>query len=305
MNSNRFLFIFSLFASTALYADPACENLSSDKQPEKQKCSYRHIISHVETSGSTSSVDNDAKEELIQQHFSNGVFFTRDDIIALTGLDTNAAAALLERLTGYGRIIKIGHSHNVSYRLATTQEIEERQISIDEAVAQITPISDLEQAIIEHPLWLENIAYGVPRPGHPEGAIIFHIHDVLDNVESKYANSPYYEELRLITLIHDSFKGLVDRTKPKVNGNNHADYAAQFAHHLDLPSNIIEIIRYHDEVYFSQRSNDIERLHRLIDRFEADLDLYTAFFICDTETGDKDTSRIQWFQEQIHDYLGK
>ena len=69
---------------------------------------------------------------------------------------------------------------------------------------------DLEEQIAKQPEWLEGLEYGRPRHGHPEGKIKFHIAAVLNNVERFYGDSPDRNRLRLITLVHDTFKFRVD-----------------------------------------------------------------------------------------------
>ncbi len=64
----------------------------------------------------------------------------------------------------------------------------------------------LEDKIVRDPEFQDGLSYGKPRPGHPEGAVRFHIVEVLKNVEEFYGDSPHRMYLRLISNIHDTFK---------------------------------------------------------------------------------------------------
>lgn len=89
-----------------------------------------------------------------------------------------------------------------------------------------TPI---EQAICDDPQFQRGIIYGKPRRGHPEGTVGSHIGEVLSNVQRFYGDSPMRPKLRLIAIVHDSFKEFVDRSKPKDGENHHGMIARRFA----------------------------------------------------------------------------
>ena len=61
-------------------------------------------------------------------------------------------------------------------------------------------IDDRERRIAENPEFLAGVEHGAPRPGHPEGAVKWHIADVLANIKRWYAGTPQYGALRLIAL---------------------------------------------------------------------------------------------------------
>ena len=98
----------------------------------------------------------------------------------------------------------------------------------------IKPESELEEAIINDVEFIDGASYGKPRHGHPEGEIIYHIKDVLNNVD-RFAGSNR-ADLRLIAIIHDTFKYKVDRDKPKVGNNHHGKIARDFAEEFGLSS---------------------------------------------------------------------
>jgi hypothetical protein len=64
------------------------------------------------------------------------------------------------------------------------------------------------------PRWRRGVAWGTPRSGHPEGAVIHHIVAVLENVDRVALDDGDRARLRLIALVHDTFKCDVDRSRP-------------------------------------------------------------------------------------------
>jgi hypothetical protein len=168
--------------------------------------------------------------------------------------------------------------------------------------------SGLEVQIMENPHWQEGLFFGKPRYGHPEGKIINHIHEVLENVESLRfkISDESYEKLRLVTLIHDTFKHKVDENLPKTGKNHHALIAREFAEQYITDSSVLEIIELHDEAYHAWRALKIQqnvsksekKLEELLERLGNNLDLFYWFFVCDTQTGDKTQEPLRWFEEK-------
>ena len=75
----------------------------------------------------------------------------------------------------------------------------------------IKPKNTLEEKIIRDQEFIDGVNWGKPRKGHPEGTVLAHIQEVLANVD-KYGNGMTEDPLRIITLIHDTFKYKVDRS---------------------------------------------------------------------------------------------
>jgi hypothetical protein len=170
----------------------------------------------------------------------------------------------------------------------------------------IKPESDLELKIIIDPQFEEGAVWGKPRSGHPEGAVIHHIGHVLANVD-KYCTADNRAYLRLITIIHDTFKNKVDDSKPRSGENHHAMIARRFAEKYITDEKLLDIIELHDEAYNAWCKGDRdkkwskaeERAWTLIKRLGDSLELYTTFYRCDNETGDKDPENFKWFQNFI------
>lgn len=175
----------------------------------------------------------------------------------------------------------------------------------DVAIEALIPENEIEKNVVSSPDWIEGARWGVPRKGHPEGAIIYHIHEVLKNVDTLYGDSPMRENLRIITIIHDTFKYKVNQSLPSKGENQHGMIARRFAeNHLTDPM-ILEIIQRHDDAYFAWRfgaeQGDWDKAYRsaceLIDILGDHLELFIAFYECDNKTGDKTSDDVEWFKE--------
>jgi len=171
----------------------------------------------------------------------------------------------------------------------------------------VKPETSLEKIIVNDLEWIEGALWGMVRQGHPEGKVIFHIREVLDNIEKLNSNKETREKLRILALIHDTFKYKVDITKPRVGNNNHAVIARQFAEKLDLEKPLLDIIEFHDEAFNCWRKgNDtgnwnkaMARLEKLLLRIKGIEDLYYLFFKCDNNTGDKQPDSFLWFEKKL------
>ena len=162
----------------------------------------------------------------------------------------------------------------------------------------------LERRIAADPGWRRGVEFGEPRPGHPEGAGKWHIADVLENIDRLHGGSPLRESLRLIALVHDSFKHEVDESRSRSGENHHAMRARRFAARYVPDPVLLEIIELHDEAYNAWQKGHRdgrwdkaeERARRLLDRLGDAVALYLAFFACDNATGDKRPDSYEWFR---------
>jgi hypothetical protein len=60
--------------------------------------------------------------------------------------------------------------------------------------------TDLEKSIAADPEWQEGVVWGKPRSGHLEGPIMYHIADVLKNIDHQCPSEQERNKLRLIAL---------------------------------------------------------------------------------------------------------
>ena len=113
--------------------------------------------------------------------------------------------------------------------------------------------TDLERTIAADPAWQQGVIWGKPRYGHLEGAVQFHIADVLANIDRQQPLPDDRTKLRLIALVHDTFKYRVNELKPKMGNNHHAHIARLFAEKYIHDPVILDLIELHDEAYNSWR----------------------------------------------------
>lgn len=198
------------------------------------------------------------------------------------------------------------------YKKQYEQISDHRHPEACEMVADIIkPETSLEKIIIEQSDWLEGAFWGEPRTGHPEGKVIFHIREVLDNVDKITSNSKLRSQLRLVSIIHDNFKHLEETVRPRQDWTkHHAVFAKKFAQNYINEPQILNVIELHDEAYYAwhlnrkypETNHSSLRLNRLFERLGADnKQLYYLFFKCDTFTGDKTQHPVIWFEEHISD----
>lgn len=182
-------------------------------------------------------------------------------------------------------------------------ELLERQDLISDL---IQPETALEKIILQDKSFQEGLFWGKPRRGHPEGKVIFHIREVLGNVEKVVEDDVMRQQLRLITIIHDTFKFQEDTSYPRDWDKHHALLARNFAERFIDDDTILDIIELHDEAYYCWRWENRyfrpeiakRRKQNLLDRIgEENMQLYYLFFKCDTQTGDKTQEPVAWFEK--------
>ena len=105
----------------------------------------------------------------------------------------------------------------------------------------VKPENGIEVAIVSHADFIEGASYGKPRSGHPEGKVIYHVKEVLENIDKFYADDDKRTELRLIALVHDTFKHKVDQRKPKVGENHHGTIARVFTQEFTHDAGVLKI----------------------------------------------------------------
>jgi hypothetical protein len=165
----------------------------------------------------------------------------------------------------------------------------------------------LERAIAADPAWRAGIAWGSPRPGHPEGQVLFHIRDVLANIDRFFDKAADRPRLRLIALLHDTFKYQAVAAAHQLPRPAHGLLARAFAEQYIGDTGVLEVIELHDEAYkiwrlLDKRQDAQSANHRaseLIARLGQHLDLFMCFYFCDQRTGDKSIAHYQWFESIV------
>ncbi len=180
-------------------------------------------------------------------------------------------------------------------------------------VGFVQPETDLERRICADPAWVAGSLWGAPRSGHPEGTVALHVRDVLANVDRiAPPRDPDRERLRLIAIVHDSFKGDVDRSRPKTGENQHGRRARGFAERYTDDSAVLDVIELHDDAYLAWRDGDrsgdwqtaVGQARELLDRLGPNLPLYMRFYQADNEVEGKDTEHRVWFAALARDRGG-
>lgn len=171
--------------------------------------------------------------------------------------------------------------------------------------ASIAAETELERRIMADPEWAEGARWGKPRRAHPEGSIAAHVAEVLQHVERVALDPDDRRRLRLVALVHDTFKHRVERRLPRIGHNHHGAIARRFAErYIDDPE-VLDVIELHDEAYNAWRSGRRTRrpgkartrAERLIERLGPALPFYLRFYRADNASGDKVPEPLRWFEE--------
>ena len=171
----------------------------------------------------------------------------------------------------------------------------------------VRPETDLEAFLLRQPEIQRGMAWGRPRFGHPEGAVGNHVREVLANVDRLAGlSADDRHDLRLVTVLHDTFKYAEDKTEPRDWSRHHGVLAREFAERHIRRRRVLELVEWHDEAYYCwrldalyrRRSLSRQRFDALLARFRGQVDFYYRFFVCDTRTGDKNLAPIRWFERE-------
>lgn len=150
--------------------------------------------------------------------------------------------------------------------------------------------------------YLQNLDWGVPRPGHDEGTVRAHIVELERNLVSLAPKlSPIQvDRLRLLIHTHDTFKAQAVEGVPIEDPRSHASLAAAFLAEFSPAPDLLAMVQNHDVPFalwrqFKQRGQfNAGRLQHLLDAI-ADWDTFVAFLIIDGCTGSKSPEPVRWF----------
>ncbi|HFA47757.1 MAG TPA: hypothetical protein ENJ95_01920 [Bacteroidetes bacterium] len=177
-------------------------------------------------------------------------------------------------------------------------------------VPLLKPETKFEENLLRQPEFIKGLNWGIPRFGHPEGKVGYHIREVLDNIDLLNADPATRQRLRIAAMAHDTFK--YKESESTANGKriNHGLLARRYMERHTDDGPTLDLIELHDEIYFAWRHDAlhgkpkeaIKRLDQLNDRVRADLKLHYLFFRCDTLTGDKIQAPRIWFEQKMAGY---
>ena len=161
-------------------------------------------------------------------------------------------------------------------------------------------------AVVRDERYRQNLDWGRPRTGHPEGSIRNHIAELERNLEAfrDRVDTATYWKLKLLVHVHDTFKPDAVEGVPIAAPNSHASLARRFLAEFVDDEQLLTLVQYHDEPYAlfqqSQRRGrlDRRRFDALLERIQ-DWDLFLAFLIIDGSTAGKSRRPLRWWFEQI------
>jgi hypothetical protein len=157
----------------------------------------------------------------------------------------------------------------------------------------------VERALLDEPELRRGWAWGAPRDGHPEGAVGNHVAAMLAAIAP---DDPLRADLRLLTLLHDTFKFRVRGGEPWSPDNDHADMARAFAARHGCPLRIARTLELHDAPYWvwHRRGGDRALLAEILAR-APDRELLIRFVELDASTKGKNPSFLAWFQAAVRE----
>jgi HD domain len=181
------------------------------------------------------------------------------------------------------------------------------QLQAENLSLYLRPETDQEAQLFELPDFCKGLLWGEPRFGHPEGKVGYHVREVLDNIELIPNLAPTVRlQLRMIALLHDTFKYMEDRSAPRDWSKHHGVIARRFLEQYSDDKVVLDILETHDDAYYAwlyERRKDEALRHKqldnLLDRMGYCLQVYYLFFKCDTQTGDKTQASVKWFEQQV------
>ena len=172
-------------------------------------------------------------------------------------------------------------------------------------VPGFVPESDLERSLARDPVMREGWAWGAPRRGHPEGSVGRHVADLLETIERWGETGRRREELRFLSLVHDSLKYAVSPWLLHLGENHHAMRARRFAERYTGDERLLATIELHDRPFHLWRGKRLlpgisrRRGVDLLVRRVPDLDIFVRFVELDGSTEGKNPEPIRWLEEEL------
>jgi len=167
-------------------------------------------------------------------------------------------------------------------------------------------MKDILNKVKNDPRYLENIEYGEPRSGHPEGKVKAHIAELEENLErlASRISSEQYWKLQFLIHVHDTFKADALPDSPIVSPMSHASLAKKFASEFTEDADLLNMLQFHDvnfslwKQFAATGSYDVDRFTALLDLI-VDWDLFLIFLIVDGCTKGKDPKKLVWFIREV------
>jgi hypothetical protein len=173
-------------------------------------------------------------------------------------------------------------------------------MTIERLIPGFRPETAHERALASDPALLGGLAWGRPRPGHPEGCVGLHVRDILAAITEPPGRRR--NELRFLALVHDAFKHRVRPDAGFSPDNDHAVLARRFAERYTADARLLDALELHDEPYriWRRRGGDHGRaaLEATLARIP-DVALFLRFVELDSSTRGKDPRPLAWLHDVV------
>ncbi len=172
-------------------------------------------------------------------------------------------------------------------------------MTIEQLIPGFRPETALERTLASDPALLRGLAWGRPRPGHPEGSVGSHVAEILAAITEPPGRRR--AELRFLALVHDACKHRVRHDAACSPDNDHAVLARRFAARHTADAGLLDALELHDEPYRIWRSGargGHATLEALLGRFP-DLPLFLRFVELDGSTRGKDPRPLAWLRDIV------
>jgi hypothetical protein len=172
--------------------------------------------------------------------------------------------------------------------------------TIADLIPGFEPENELEGRLTTDASILAGLAWGTPRPGHPEGTVAAHVADMLRRIPR---DDPHRAELRAVTIVHDAAKAFVRTELAWSPENDHAVLARRLAARHTDDERLLNSIELHDEAYWQWRQAGRDASPQpTLDR-ATDPTLLARFIELDASTEGKDLTFLWWFRRHTTDLL--
>ena len=161
--------------------------------------------------------------------------------------------------------------------------------------------------IIDDDRYQQNLDWGEPRKGHPEGSVRAHIEEIEFNLEAlreKLSECDYWK-LKVLIHTHDTFKAESKKGVSILHPHSHASLARQFLAEFCDDADLLAMVQYHDEPFALWRQQSFkgeynqQRFDSLLDNI-SDWNLFLAFNIIDGCTAGKSRDPLHWLFSELN-----
>lgn len=155
----------------------------------------------------------------------------------------------------------------------------------------------------------QNLAWGEPRSGHPEGSVQAHIVELERNLERLQPRLTPDEckKLRILIHTHDTFKAEAVPGVAILHPQSHASLARAYLQEYCEDADLLAMVQYHDEPFalYQQHAGKGRYNQARMDALRQaiqDWDLFLAFLIIDGCTAGKSRKPLRWFMQEISEW---